>query len=134
MKGAMNDIAAAIGLGQLPHLEADNRRRREIAALYRAGLSGTPGIELLREHDDRVSSGYLFCALADDRERLVESLAASGIDVGVHYRPNYLYPMFSGGPLPGVESFWRRAVSLPVHLALTDDDVARVIDSIRAGW
>ena len=44
------------------------------------------------------------------------------------------YPMFTGGPLPGVESFWRRAVSLPVHLALTDDDVERVIETIRAGW
>ena len=89
VKGAMNDITAAIGLGQLPYLEADNQRRREIAELYRAGLSGTPGLELLREHDDRVSSGYLFCVLADDRDRLVESLAASGIDVGVHFRPSY---------------------------------------------
>jgi dTDP-4-amino-4,6-dideoxygalactose transaminase len=81
-----------------------------------------------------VSSGYLFCVLVDDRERLVESLAASGIEVGVHFRPNYCYPMFGGGPLPGVESFWRRVVSLPVHLALTDDDVARAIDTIRGGW
>ena len=34
----------------------------------------------------------------------------------------------------GVEAFWRRTVSLPVHLALTDDDVDRVIEAIRAGW
>lgn len=134
VKGSMNDITAAIGLGQLPHLDADNRRRREIAARYRAGLSEVPGIELLREHDDRVSSGYLFCALADDREGFSESLAQSGIDVGVHFRPNYDYPMFDGGPLPGVEAFWRRAVSLPVHLMLTDEDVDRVIDTIRRGW
>ena len=57
-----------------------------------------------------------------------ESLAAAGIDVGVHFQPSYAYPMFGGEPLPGVESFWRRVVSLPVHLALTDDDVDRVID------
>ncbi len=134
VKGAMNDIAAAIGLGQLPYLEAENERRREIADRYRAGLGGTPGIELLREHDDRVSSGHMSCVLADDRDRLVESLAASGIDVGVHFKPSYAYPLFGGDPLPGVESFWRRVVSLPVHLALTDDDVDRVVDTIRGGW
>lgn len=134
VKGAMNDIAAAIGLGQLPYLEADNQRRRAIGAMYRAGLSGTPGLELLRQHRDRVSSGYLFCVLADDRERLVKSLTESGIDVGVHFRPSYCYPMFDSEPLPGVESFWRRIVSLPVHLALSDEDIARVISRIRVGW
>ncbi len=134
VKGAMNDIAAAIGLGQLPYVEEENERRREIGRRYRAGLTGTPGIELLREHSDRVSSGHLCCVLADDRDRLVESLAANGIDVGVHFQPSYAYPMFGVEPLPGVESFWRRAVSLPVHLALTEGDVDRVIETIKAGW
>ena len=130
----MNDIAAAIGLAQLPYVEEDNERRREIGHRYRAGLAGVPGIELLREHSDRVSSGHLSCVLADERDRLAESLAASGIDIGVHFQPSYAYAMFAGEPLPGVESFWRRALSLPVHLALTDDDVDRVIETIRAGW
>ncbi len=134
LKGAMNDIAAAIGLGQLPYVEEDNERRREIGRRYREGIAGTAGIELLREHSDRVSSGHLCCVLADERDRLVESLSASGIDVGVHFQPSYAYAMFSGEPLPDVEAFWRRTVSLPVHLALTDDDVDRVIEAIKAGW
>ena len=54
LKGAMNDIAAAIGLGQLPYVEEDNERRREIGRRYREGIAGTAGIELLREHSDRV--------------------------------------------------------------------------------
>jgi dTDP-4-amino-4,6-dideoxygalactose transaminase len=131
MKGGMNDSRQRRTRPAVPQGAVTAAK---IAALSRRGSAGTAAIELIREQDDGLSSGYLFCALADDRERLVESLAASGIDVGVHYRPNYLYPMFSGGPLPGVESFWRRAISLPVHLALTNDDVARVIDTIRAGW
>ncbi len=134
VKGAMNDIAAALGIAQLAHLEEDNRRRREIAARYRAGLGDVDGIELLRESDDRVSSRHLFCVLADERDRLVDRLREQAIEAGVHSRPSYTYPMFRADPLPGVESFWRRTISLPLHVALTDDDVDRVLDVIRGGW
>ena len=134
VKGAMNDLAAAIGLVQLAVLDADNERRREIAGRYRSGLAGLPGLELLREHDDRVSSRHLFCVLAERRDDLVDRLAANGIETGVHFRPSYTYPMFASEPLPGVESFWRRVISLPLHLGLADGDVDRVIDVIGGGW
>ena len=39
-----------------------------------------------------------------------------------------------GRRAPGAEAFWRRVVSLPLHLALSDDDVDRVIDVVRGGW
>jgi perosamine synthetase len=134
VKGAMNDIVAAIGLAQLSHLEAGNRRRREIVERYRARLEGVRGLELLREHDDRVSSNHLFCVLAERRDLLAETLASHGIEVGVHFRPSYSYAMFGGELLPGVESFWRRVVSLPLHLQLGAEDVDRVVDVIRGGW
>ena len=109
LKGAMNDIAAAIGLGQLPYVEEDNERRREIGRRDREGIAGTAGIELLREHSDRVSSGHLCCVLADERDRLVESLSASGIDVGVHFQPSYAYAMFSASRCRA----WRRSGAGP---------------------
>ena len=43
----MNDIQAAIGLGQLPYVDQDNARRAEIAALYREELAGVPGAALV---------------------------------------------------------------------------------------
>ncbi len=133
-KHHMNDVAAAIGLAQLAHLDEDNARRAEIAARYRDGLAGVPGLELLRREDDRSSSHHLFCLLAERRADLVDKLNAHGVDVGVHYRPSYYYPMFEAEPLAGVESFWRRAVSLPMHVCLKDDDVADVVETIRSGW
>jgi perosamine synthetase len=133
-KHHMNDVQAAIGLAQLEHLDGDNARRRALAARYRAGLTGVGGIELLRQDDDRESSHHLFCILAERRDDLVDRLAEHGIDVGVHYRPSYDYPMFEGGPLPKVEAFWRRVISLPMHMGLADDDVDRVVAVIRGGW
>ena len=133
-KHHMNDITAAIGLAQLAVLDEDNARRRSLAARYRAGLAGVPGLELLHYEGDRESSYHLFCVLAESRDALVDRLAGHGIDVGVHYRPSYAYPLLGGEPLPGVESFWRRAVSLPLHLGLADEDVDRVVETIRGGW
>lgn len=134
LKGAMNDIEAAIGLVQLAHVDDDNARRAVIAERYRIGLAGVSGLEMLRAPDDRSSSHHLFCVLAERRDALVDHLAAYGIETGVHYRPSYTYEMFASDPLPGVESFWRRAISLPMHVLLSDDDVDQVIETIRSGW
>jgi perosamine synthetase len=133
-KYQMTDVQAAIGLAQLHYLDEDNARRAEIAARYRVGLAGVPGLELLRHGEDRESSHHLFCVLAESRDDLVDKLADRGIDAGVHYRPSYDHPMFEGEPLPGVESFWRRAISLPMHVMLGDDEVDEVCEVIRDGW
>jgi len=134
LKCAMNDVQAAIALAQLAFLDVDNARRGEIAARYRAGLERVPGIELLRSEPDRTSSNHLFCVLAGRRNELVDRLTERGVDVGVHYRPSYCYSMFPGEPLPGVEAFWRRAISLPMHVALTDEQVDEVVAIVREGW
>ncbi len=133
-KNYLDDLHASIGLVQLGALDAGNARRAEIAARYRSRLTGVAGIELLREESDRRSSYHLMCILADNRDELIRHLSEHGVDTGVHYRPSYYYPIFDGEQLPGVESFWRRAVSLPMHLRLTDEQIERVIDAIAEGW
>lgn len=134
LKAYMNDLEAAIGLVQLGYVDADNARRAELVARYRDGLAGADGVELLRADDDRTSSHHLFCVLVQDRDGLVDALGARGIDAGVHYRPSYDYDLFDGEPLPGVERFWRRAISLPLHVGLGDEDVDEVVAAIRVGW
>jgi perosamine synthetase len=130
----MNDIQAAIGLGQLPYVDQDNARRAEIAALYREELAGVPGLRLLRCADDRVSSHHLFVVLAENRDALLNKLRAHDIGAGVHYVRNDSYPMYEEAFLPGTEFFWRRAISLPLHVYLTDEDVRFVASVIKGGW
>jgi perosamine synthetase len=130
----MDDIHAAIGLAQLPFLDDDNARRRDIAGIYRDELSHVPGISLLRYEDDRNSSYLLFPILAEEREQLLKKLRAGGIDASVHYRRNDTYPMYEEQDLPQAESFSRSVISLPMHILLTDDQVSRVTTLIREGW
>jgi perosamine synthetase len=130
----MNDISAAIGLAQLRYLDAENGRRSEIASVYRQRLEKVPGVSLLREGDDRTSSNHFFSILVENRDQLVDKLKKAGIDTGVHYRRNDLYQTYESANLPNTEFFWTREISLPMHLALSDEDVRYITDVIETGW
>jgi dTDP-4-amino-4,6-dideoxygalactose transaminase len=45
-----------------------------------------------------------------------------------------MFPMYELCDLPNAERFWRKALSLPMHLMLTDDQVGYICDVIRKGW
>jgi len=130
----MNDVEAAVALVQLHHLDESNARRAEIAAHYGERLSGVPGIRLLQYKNDRTSSFCMYCVLAERRDALVDKLRAHGVEAGVHYRRNDQYPMYEEQDLPNTEYFWRRVISLPMHLQLTNEQVDYVTDVIRKGW
>jgi perosamine synthetase len=131
----MNDIQAAIGLAQLLRLDVDNARRAEIVSRYRGGLAGVPGVKLLQQHNDRISSNHLCCILVENRDNLVLKLKEAGVETGVHFRRNDLYKMYRHDEsLVNADQFWRSSLSLPLHLLLTDEQVDYVITQIRRGW
>ena len=132
----MNDIAAAIALGNLGHMEATLARRRQIASRYRAALSRVPGLTLLESRDDRESAHWIYTLLAERRLDLLRRLNERGVRASVvHLRidRNSLY----GGErsdLPNLTRFTEAHLSLPVHEGLSDEDVEHVISSIAEGW
>ncbi len=86
------------------------------------------------DFDDRTSSNHLFPILVEKRDQLVSMLKERGIGTGVHYRRNDAYPMYPATELPGVQWFSDHVMSLPMHMYLSDEDVAFVSDSIASGW
>lgn len=127
-----NSVIAAMGIVGLKYLESDNERRREIAHLYENGLQGAcvrtipipAGVE---------SSRHLFQVRTRDRERLLAHLNEQNIFPGVHYKDNTEYPMYAHmrGSCPRAAAASRELLSLPLHLRLSDSDVARVVFAIR---
>lgn len=139
----ITDIQCALGLSQLIRLDQWVERRNEIAGLYRALLADEDRIELppaapagsLHGHHlfvIRVRSG------AADRLTTFNGLRERGIGVQVHYIPVYRLPYYRdqlGVPqdsCPEAERYYAGAISLPMFPTLTDDDVARVCDELRA--
>jgi dTDP-4-amino-4,6-dideoxygalactose transaminase len=73
---------------------------------------------------------------AEDRDGLRSALARDGIATGVHYpRPVHLQPAWrdlaAPGSLPQSERCAARVVSLPLFPGIRDDEVDRVVDSVR---
>jgi perosamine synthetase len=127
----MNDITAALGLGQLPHLDEDNTKRKEIYGVYKkAGLpmlSAKPGAA----HHLAV----MLAETAEQKDLITTCLTEDRIQWGCHYLPNYEYEMYKDYTrIDGcckTEEFFQRCISLPNHLYLTNADIEQVVKTIQ---
>lgn len=131
----LGDVNAAIGLVQLGKVDGFVARRREIARRYDAELSALPAIRPLpADYDQSAPHIYVVKVHRGRRDALMDHLAADDIETAVSYIPNHLQPYFrrSGVSLPATEQAFEEILTLPLHCALADDDVGRVVGSIRA--
>jgi perosamine synthetase len=124
-KANMNDITAAIGLCQLDELQARNSRRFLISRWYDRHLHP----DIPRPFPS--STWHMYAIEVDNRDALYDALAAENISAGVHYKPLYKYPIFPQTELPVAEATWKRLISLPMHLDLSEADVERVCDIVN---
>ncbi len=132
----LNDYAAALGLANFAGLEARLLRRRAIGARYRRELAGVAGLRLLREEPDRVHAYWLFVARVQRREDFIRKLADRQIPTSVVHQRIDRYTIFGGrrDDLPGQDVFDAEQIALPVHDALTDDEVDLIVRTVQAGW
>src|SRR5262249_38164462 len=123
---------------KLTRLDADNERRRAIAARYTASLTplglglpnATPGVEhVFHQYVIRTRSRDDLASFLSDRSIL------TGIHypVPVHLQPAYRDRRLSFGPLPETEKRCGEILSLPIFPQLADADVDRVIAAV-ADW
>ena len=130
----MNDIHAAIGIVQLKKLDENNRRRKAIAQLYYDRLKSVSWLELPLPDDEVFQSAWhLFqVKVARGRDVLLHFLRDQGISTGVHYKPIHLYRCYgSRVSLPRAEKEFEKLLSLPFHLALSENDVDYVCETIK---
>jgi hypothetical protein len=136
-KWNLTDIAAAIGLGQLPHLAEFTERRRQLARRYFERIDRSLGLEL-PPADFENSNWHMFQPLlpaGNDRGAFIAAMKANGIAVGVHYPAMHLFDLyrrrgFMPGDFPIAEDIGRRTVTLPLFPAMTDGDVDRVCSAL----
>jgi dTDP-4-amino-4,6-dideoxygalactose transaminase len=133
----LDTLQAAILRLKLAHLDGWNESRRGAAELYRQALQGT-GVALPPDDDDlRESVWHLYVVRTQGRDELQASLAAQGIDTGIHYptpihlQPAYLELGYGPGSFPVSELLASEILSLPMHPSLTSGDVLDVSDAIR---
>jgi perosamine synthetase len=132
----MNDLAAALGLGNLTDFPGRLARRQQIGAYYREKLRNTPGLQLLNVCSDRTHAYWLFTVLVEKRKDFILKLAEEGIPASVvHLRIDH-NSVFgeTRKELEGQAEFNQRQVSIPVHDNLSDEDVDLIANTIGRGW
>jgi perosamine synthetase len=132
----LNDLCAAIGLGNLQMLPQVLARLRAIAGRYRRELSGVPGVTLLESRTDRESASWLFTLLAERRDDFLRAQQGRGVPASVFHQRIDRNSVFGGirKDLPSMDRFDAQQASIPLHACLTDDEVEKVIAAVKAGW
>lgn len=129
----LDGLQAAILSLKLRRLDTWNAARRTAARLYAEALRGLP-MQPVAIRPGAVSSHHLAVVLAPDRDELRRQLAAEGIGTGIHYAvPCHLQPACAAYParsLPVVEAAAGRLLSLPMHPALSQADIAKVASAL----
>jgi len=140
----LTDVAARVGLGQLPHLAQFNARRQQLARLYFTELRarGAAGIGLGLPPEDFANGNWHMFQVVLPEERLtlsraqvMERLMAVGIGTGVHYPAIHLFALyrrlgFKPGDFPIAEYTGRNILTLPLFPAMQDGDVTRVAEAL----
>lgn len=139
----MPDLCAAIGLAQLRQAESFRKRREEIASAYSAGFADLPMRTPKVSNPQDVHAWHLYIILLEleqlsiGRDRFIEELASEGIGTSVHFIPLHLHPYWRDRYQLRPEDFpvaldtYRRCVSLPIYPRMSDEDVERVIETVR---
>jgi dTDP-4-amino-4,6-dideoxygalactose transaminase len=128
----LDALQAAVLLAHLDDLPARVARRRAIASIYDAELPES--IRPLPRGAGHPVHHYV--VRTPRRDALQQRLAASGIESAIYYpRTVGDQPAMVGlprAPTPNADRYCAEALALPVHEALSDDDVTRIVDAIRA--
>ncbi|KGR90105.1 aminotransferase DegT [Ureibacillus massiliensis 4400831 = CIP 108448 = CCUG 49529] len=134
----MTDLQAALGLSQLNKLETFLERRRKIAQLYNEAFKKIPEITIPKQLEATNSGWHLYMIQLDekiDRKEIFNKMRAQNIGVHVHYIPVYWHPYYQNlgyekGICPVAENWYDRALTLPIHPNMTDDDVQLVAKNL----
>jgi dTDP-4-amino-4,6-dideoxygalactose transaminase len=119
------DILCAIGTTQMRRLERLLEERERLAEAYAERLGDAVGLPSADEGDRHGLQAYV--VRLDRRDEALDALGEAGIQAQIGtYALHRLAAYADQGPFPGADAAFERALALPFHGRLTDDDLDRV--------
>jgi perosamine synthetase len=132
----LSDYAAALGLANLQGFHARLERRRALVRRYREGLGQVAGLRLLEQQPDRESAHWLFGMHVENRLQFIRALKARGIAASVVHDGIDHNTLFGGKrpELVNQRRFDETQIHIPLHDALSSEQVEYIIEAITQGW
>ena len=141
----LDEIQAAWLDVKLPHLDADNIRRAEIAARYCAEINNAfielprlPPVQLATLNSQLSTLSHVwhvFAVTCPKRDEFQKYLADRGVQTVIHYpippHKQLCYAEWNDRSYPITERIHREILSLPISPVLTDEEVGEVIAAVN---
>ncbi len=132
----MDGFQGAILRVKLPHLEQWNKKRKELAEIYRHTLAGAR-VELQDGGAASERVDHLFVVYVADRDAVIARLKERGVETGVYYplpihlQKAYQFLGYQRGDLPQAESACERVISMPLYPEMTKRQATYAAQALR---
>jgi dTDP-4-amino-4,6-dideoxygalactose transaminase len=132
----LDELQAAVLRVKLRHLDADNARRAQLAAIYDRALSSSE-LVLPKRRPGSTHVFHLYVVRAAAREQKISGLRDAGIGALVHYPvPVHLQQAYRGrirgaGELAETERAAREVLSLPMYPELLESELEAVVAALQ---
>ena len=135
----MTDMQAALGLSQLKQLDNFVSVRNDIATIYNHAFANST-VAHLTQSNECYSSYHLYIVRltqcdVEKHKSVITGMREQGIIAHLHYIPIHLQPYyqalgFSDGDFPNAESYYKQAVTIPLHPTMAADEQQFVINTL----
>ena len=136
----MTDMQAALGISQIKRIDSFINNRHKIKKKYDQKLLEMP-VVLPFQDSNAHSAMHLYAIqikhniVKKSHKQLFDEMRARNIGVNLHYIPIHLHPYymqmgFKQGDFPNAESYYSRAMSLPIFNTMTDFQQNKVITAL----
>ena len=136
----MSNIVAGIGRGQLKVLDQRVVKKKYIFEFYKRELVGLDGVKMMPINEWNEPNYWLSCMTLSGTVRpidVMEALEKENIESRPIWKPMHLQPFFEKYDFIGEgisEEIFESGVCLPSDTKMTDEDLYRVCDVIKALW
>jgi dTDP-4-amino-4,6-dideoxygalactose transaminase len=135
----MNNIQAAMLLGQLDDMEKNLQVREQICRKYEEAFRDNPEITCLKIMPGSKSARHLFTILVapEKRDFILHKLQDHEIGVAVNYRALHLLKYYrekfgyKRGMFPHAERIGDSTITLPLYTKLTDEEIQYIINTVQ---
>lgn len=128
------NLAAGIGLAQLEQMDELQAIRRRIWARYQEAFASLEWLTVPVDAKGDEHACFTYCIRLPRRDELAHFLLDNGVYTTLRYHPLHLNPLYlqTDVRLPNCEQLNEDALSIPIHPRLTDADVDKVVELIKA--
>ncbi len=133
----IDDIRASLALVQESKLDGILQRRKELRKVYEEALAGidsihVPFADLNEESANYIMPVVLFAGGEERRDMVRDYMAEKGVQTSVHYPAIHRFSIYVGDhKQPTTDFVTDHLITLPMYDSLTEDQVARVADTLK---